>query len=60
VPDPASEPTITVDKASAVVGVSRRAGYDAVLRGDWPSIRVGRRLVIPTARFLATVGLADS
>lgn len=59
-PDPTTEPTITVAQAAAVLGVGRRSAYDAVARGDWPAIRVGSRLVIPTARWLTAVGLAES
>lgn len=57
-PDPVLEPTIRVERAAAIVGVDRRAGYYAVDRGEWPSIRVGRRIVIPTARFLKLLDLA--
>jgi excisionase family DNA binding protein len=58
VPDPAVEPFITAERAAAVTGVSRAAGYEAVARGDWPSIRIGRSVRIPTARWLAVVGLS--
>lgn len=58
-PDPQLEPTIKVERGAAVLDVSLRAGYAAVERGEWPSIRVGRRIVLPTQRWLAAVGLAD-
>jgi excisionase family DNA binding protein len=58
-PDPAAEPTLTVPRVAAIVGISRRAAYVAVEAGEIPSIRVGRRVVIPTARFLAHFGLDE-
>jgi excisionase family DNA binding protein len=41
--------TLTVDEAAAILGISRAKAYDAARRGDLPSIRFGRRIVIPTA-----------
>jgi excisionase family DNA binding protein len=51
-PDPATEPTIDVDRAARILGISRRAAYDAVKRGEIPSRTFGRRICIPTAQFL--------
>ncbi len=58
-PDPSAEPTISVDRASRVLGLSDRATYAACERGDIPSIRVGRSVRIPTAQFLRKFGLTD-
>ena len=56
VPDPADRPTITVDEAAAALGIGRATAYEAVRRGEIPSIRLGRRIVVPTA---AIVRLLD-
>lgn len=53
IPDAASEPTISAKRAAAVLGISIRHAYAAIERGEIPSIRVGRKVVVPTARFLA-------
>lgn len=53
IPDPYTEPTITVPRASQVLGLSRAAAE----RGEIPIIRFGRRMVVPTARLLARLGL---
>lgn len=53
VPDAAAEPTISAKRAAAILGISIRHAYAAIERGDIPSIRVGRKVVVPTARFLA-------
>ncbi len=49
IPDPAARPTITVNEAGELLGVSRSTAYEAVRVGEIPSIRLGRRLVVPTA-----------
>ena len=49
VPDPAIEPTITVERAAELLGISRGQGYEGVRTGEVPSLRVGRRIVVPTA-----------
>jgi excisionase family DNA binding protein len=48
---------ITVERAGALVGLGRSAAYDAVRRGDLPSLRIGRRLVVPTAKLRALLGI---
>lgn len=57
VPDPAVRPTVTVTEAGQILGVGRSAAYDAVARGDLPSIRLGRRLLVPTAGLRRLLGL---
>lgn len=59
-PDPAVEPTIRVDRAAAILGISVRAVYNAAKEGRIPAIRVGGRVVIPTARFLRFIDLDGS
>lgn len=57
-PDPVAEPTLVVKRVAAILGISPRAAYVAVENKEIPSIRVGRRVVIPTAKFLDQFGLA--
>lgn len=42
--------TLTVKETAAKLGISTDAMYDAIKRGDVPSIRVGGRLLVPVAR----------
>lgn len=49
IPDPAEQPTMTVEAAGGLLGVSRSTAYEAVRSGEIPSIRLGRRLLVPTA-----------
>jgi excisionase family DNA binding protein len=53
VPDLSNKPYLNVPEAAAILGVNVRTMYNAVDRGECPSIRVGRVIKIPTARFLA-------
>ena len=60
VPDPVTTPLLKVSTAheyNLIPGMGRTARYEAVKRGDLPSVRVGRRLYIPTAALLARLGL---
>ena len=56
IPDPMEEPTLSVERAGRVVGLGRSAAYEAVGRGEIPTIRFGRRVVVPTAALLRLLG----
>jgi excisionase family DNA binding protein len=56
-PDPRTEPTVSVERAGACLGISRASAYDAVRRGEIPAIRLGRRWVVPTAHLRRLLGL---
>jgi Helix-turn-helix domain len=58
-PDPADEPTITVARSAGLLGISRASAYAAANRGEIPVIRIGRRMVVPTARLLALLHGSD-
>jgi excisionase family DNA binding protein len=51
-------PTISVEHAAKLLGVSRSAAYRAVAAGQLPSLRLGRRIYVPTARLLAMLGVS--
>ena len=51
-----ARPTITVDEASEVLGIARSTAYDAVKRDQIPTVKVGRRLLVPTARLRTMLG----
>ena len=48
--------TVTVEDAGALLGLGRSGAYDAAQRGDLPTIRVGRRLLVPVPALLRMVG----
>ncbi len=38
--------TLTVEEAAQLLGISRALSYDLEARGELPSIRLGRRIVV--------------
>jgi excisionase family DNA binding protein len=50
---------ITVDEAAKLLGVGRNVTYEAVRTGQIPSIRIGRRIIIPRAALLNMLKKAD-
>lgn len=52
----ASRTTITVEEAASLLGIGRSAAYDAARRGQLPTRRVGRRLLVPVPAFFAWLG----
>ena len=47
--------TVSVPKAAEALSISRSGAYAAVRRGDIPSIRIGKRVVVPGAWLLHTI-----
>jgi excisionase family DNA binding protein len=41
--------TLTVPEAARLIGISRMTAYVAVREGTIPSIRIGRRVLVPRA-----------
>lgn len=41
--------TYTVDQTAALLGIGRNHCYEAVKRGQIPSVRIGRRYLVPRA-----------
>lgn len=39
--------TLTVEEAAQVLGISRALAYELVARAEIPSLRLGRRIVVP-------------
>lgn len=60
VPWPEETPVLPVPVAGAVLGLGRSAAYLAANRGDLPTVRVGRRVVVPTARLRELLGMPTS
>ncbi len=49
-------PTIKVEEAARLLGLSRTAAYRAAASGDIPTIRLNGRLYVPTAKLLTLLG----
>jgi excisionase family DNA binding protein len=48
--------TYSADEVAALLGLSRAKVYDAIRAGELPSLRFGRRVVVPVRALLALVG----
>ena len=50
----------TVPEAGKLLSISRASAYEGVRRGQIPSIRVGRRLMVPKAALFAMLARATA
>lgn len=48
----------TVDQVSEILGISRASAYKAVHRGEIPSIRIGKRILVPKSEVRYIVNTA--
>lgn len=53
----ATQATISVEQAAQVLGLGRTAAYEAARRGEFPTRRLGRRLVVPVPALLEWLGV---
>ncbi len=51
--------TLSVEEAGELLGISRRSAYRAAARVELPTLRLGRRFVVPTPKLLAMLGLEE-
>ncbi|HZA78798.1 MAG: helix-turn-helix domain-containing protein [Thermoleophilaceae bacterium] len=52
--------TMTVEEAGVALGISRSHAYELVRHGELPSLRLGRRVVVPIAALEALVEVASA
>jgi excisionase family DNA binding protein len=43
--------TLTIDEAARALGISRNSAFSAAHRGQIPTIKIGRRLLVPKVAF---------
>ncbi len=49
--------TTTISEAARILGISRSAAYRAATKGELATIRIGGRLLVPTAKLRELLGL---
>jgi excisionase family DNA binding protein len=54
----AGKATITVEQTAKLLELGRTAAYDAARRGELPTRRLGRRLLVPVPALLDWLGAA--
>jgi excisionase family DNA binding protein len=47
--------TLSVPEAAKLLGISRALAYELVTRGELPSLRLGRRIVVPRVALMSLV-----
>lgn len=60
IPNASERPTLTVDEAAAILGISRSSAFNAAAAGELPTIRIGHRLLVPTAALRRLLGMVES
>jgi len=58
-PDPETQPTISIDEAADLLGICRASMYRAAKAGECPTVRIGRRILVKTAPFLRMIGALE-
>ena len=51
--------TFTVDEVAIALGISRSSAYECAKRGEIPTVRFGRRIVVPRRAVLELLGEND-
>jgi excisionase family DNA binding protein len=52
--------TCSVEEASVLLGVGRSTAYAAARDGSLPVLRISKRLLVPTAKLLAMIGVEQT
>lgn len=59
-PDPHVQPALNLwPTTGRLLGLSRQSTHDAAARGDIPTIRIGRRILVPTAALARLLCIDD-
>jgi len=54
-----TRPTCSVDEAAAVLGIGRSTAFAAARDGSLPTVRLSHRMLVPTAKLLAMLGIEE-
>jgi len=57
---PTERQTLKIEEAAKVLGISRNTAYDAVKTGELPTIKIGRRFLVPRAALERMLGGATA
>ena len=53
----ATKATISIEQTADVLGLGRTAAYEAARRNEFPTRRLGRRIVVPVPALLEWLGV---
>ena len=51
---------LSVAEAAELLGISRALAYELAARGELPTLRLGRRIVVPRVALLSLVGISPA
>ncbi len=51
--------TLTVEEVAGLLGLGRSAAYEAARRGEIPTRRLGRRVLVPVPALLSWLGATE-
>lgn len=51
--------TLCAPQVAAALGISKSCAYTLMHRGDFPTIRIGKRMIVSKAKFLAWLESQD-
>lgn len=54
--DVADRATLRIEEAAEILGIGRFSAYAAAKSGDIPTIKIGRKILVPVARLRALLG----
>jgi excisionase family DNA binding protein len=52
--------TLTVEQTAKLLGIGRSTAYELVRTGDIPSLRLGRRILVPSSYILSATAYAPT
>ena len=52
-----AQPTLTVADTLRIIPISRNKMYDAIARGEIKTVRIGKKILVPTAPLKRQLGL---
>lgn len=55
----ANHTVLTIEEAATMLRISRQSAYEAARRGEIPTVRIGRRLLVPRRRLERLLEGAD-
>lgn len=53
----AVRPTCSIDEAASLLGIGRSTAFAAARDGSLPTVRLSHRLLVPTAKLMAMLGV---
>lgn len=58
--DQSQRATLSVEEAARQLGIGRNQAYEAAARGEIPTIRIGKRILVPKAALAKLLGQVDA